>query len=195
MADMKGGITFNGEGNNNRGSRFYSRVIHYPERGISGVTIGRGYDMGSRTTQEIYSDLTRAGVTPAQAQAISQAARLRGDSARQFVRENRELIGEITEQQQVKLFNHIYPVYEQRARRTYETRTANVAERTAWHDLHPAIRDVVVDIVYQGFQGSRTMLNASSNDIDVLINFINTNDELRRYEKNRGRARYLEANR
>ncbi|WP_162149767.1 hypothetical protein [Chania multitudinisentens] len=51
----RGHLTFNGEGDNIRGSRNYSRMIHYPNRDISGVTIGRGYDMGNRSQSEIFS--------------------------------------------------------------------------------------------------------------------------------------------
>ncbi|HAY0635810.1 pesticin C-terminus-like muramidase [Serratia rubidaea] len=84
----RGLLTFNAEGNNIRESLFYSRVIHFPRMGISGVTIGRGYDIGSRSQQEVFVDLTRAGIAPAQAQAISLGVGLRGKQADDFVKRN-----------------------------------------------------------------------------------------------------------
>ena len=45
----EGRITFDAEGNNIPTSPFFSRVIHWPGNNLSVVTIGRGYDMGSRT--------------------------------------------------------------------------------------------------------------------------------------------------
>lgn len=190
----RGHLTFNAEGNNVPGSLNYSRVIHYPPVGISGVTIGRGYDMGSRSAGQVFSDLTRAGVDQTQARAISRAAGLRGRQAAEFVRLNRNTIGEITERQQATLFNQIYPTYERRAENVYNARTADVQGRTPWSELHPAIKDVLVDVVYQGYQARDTMPTAAANNIDHLIEFIR-NGRLSRDEGNRNRAGYLESNR
>lgn len=192
----RGHLTFNAEGNNIRGSQDYTRVIHYPTRGgISGVTIGRGYDMGQRSQGQVYSDLIRAGIPPAQARTMSQAAGLRGRQAAEFVRQHRVTIGEITEQQQASLFNQIYPAYEQRAQTVYNTRTASIQNRPEWSELRPAIRDVLVDIVYQGYRASTTMPEAARNDIDSLILFIRNHVELSGDEPNRNRAGYLDSNR
>lgn len=198
MADTavsSGKLTFNAEGNNVRASQFYSRVIHYPPVGVSGVTIGRGYDMGSRSQQEIFSDMVRAGVDETKARTISQAARLRGSQAAEFVRQNREVIGELSEQQQANLFNQHYPDYVRRAQARYNARIANIPNATPWEDLHPAIKDVVVDVIYQGFIGNGTISNASGNNIDTMIQFIRNDPELRQFEAARGRAQYLETNR
>lgn len=194
----RGHITFDAEGNNVRGSQHYSRVVHFPEQGISGVTIGRGYDMGGRSPQQIYSDLIRAGIPQSQARALSAGAGLRGRQAAEFVRLNRAGIGEITEQQQAALFNQIYPDYERRAETVYNTRTANTPNRTEWVSLHPAIRDVVVDIIYNGFRGLSTMPAASENNVDNFINYIQNNEELNQAgqrERSRRRVEYLNSNR
>lgn len=191
----RGHLTFNSEGNNIRGSVNYSRVIHYPPRGISGVTIGRGYDMGARSREQVFRELTRAGIPHEQARAIAAGASKRGHEAADFVRLHRTAIGEITEQQQAMLFNNIYPGYEQRAKTVYNLRTEGDRTRTAWQDLHPAIRDVLVDIIYQGYQGTASMPIASRNDIDSMIRFIRNHRELSVDELNRNRAEYLNANR
>ncbi|WP_261641905.1 pesticin C-terminus-like muramidase [Erwinia mallotivora] len=191
----RGYITFNDEGNNIRGSRYYSRMVHYPAGGVSGVTIGRGYDMGSRSQQEIYKDLTRVGINNVQAQTISLAANLRGAQAVEFVRKNKEAIGEITERQQINLFNYIYPTYERRAQLLYNARTAHVRHRTTWTALHPAIRDVLVDIVYQGFRGETAMTAAATNNIDSFINYIRRTPPLVAHEPARNRIGYLKSHR
>lgn len=191
----RGQLTFNSEGNNVFSSHYYSRVIHFPERGISGVTIGRGYDMGTRSQRQIYSDLVTAGVSHTQAQALSQAARLRGKPAADFVRQQRNIIGEITEQQQAALFNLIYPQYEQRTKAVYNTRTENMGIRPEWNTIHPAIRDVLVDMIYQGFRGETAMSAAAANDIDSFINYIRQTPSLMSYEPGRDRIGYLESNR
>jgi len=78
-----GQVTFNAEGRESRGLSF-SRVMHWPG-GASGVTIGRGYDMGSRTRLQIISELTYAGMSPDDAAFYGEAAGLRGESAARFV--------------------------------------------------------------------------------------------------------------
>lgn len=68
-------------------------------------------------------------------------------------------------------------------------------KKPRWEDLHPAIRDVLIDIVYQGFQGEKAMPAATKNDIDYLIDFIKSTPDYIQYEPARGRARYLDLNR
>lgn len=78
-----GQTTFNAEGQEARG-KFFSRAIHWPG-GASGVTLGRGYDMGQRTRLQILSELRYAGMSESDANFLSGAAGLRGESARRFV--------------------------------------------------------------------------------------------------------------
>jgi len=59
--------------------------IYRPKGDGSGVTIGYGYDMGARTKQEIYDDLTSVGMPPDQASRLSQAAGKKGASADNFI--------------------------------------------------------------------------------------------------------------
>lgn len=60
----EGKITFDAEGNDIPGSIYFSRSIHWPGNDLSGVTLGRGYDMGSRSEPEIYNHMISAGVPP-----------------------------------------------------------------------------------------------------------------------------------
>ena len=81
----KGQVTFNSEGNNNKKSRFYSRKPHVPGS-WSGVTIGRGYDMGQKSKQQVIKDLTKAGVSKELAQKLAAGAKLKGRSAKEFLK-------------------------------------------------------------------------------------------------------------
>ena len=55
-------MTFDAEGNDDSNSIYFSRVIHWPG-GISGVTIGRGYDFGHRGSADlIASEFAKANI-------------------------------------------------------------------------------------------------------------------------------------
>ncbi|MFZ6765083.1 conjugal transfer protein TraG N-terminal domain-containing protein [Pseudoroseomonas sp. WGS1072] len=84
--------------------------LHWPE-GNSGVTIGPGYDMGSRSASEIREDLRSVGVSPAVAQQISAAAGLQGPAAQAFVEQNR-FVTRLSRDQESMLFDRVRPVYE-----------------------------------------------------------------------------------
>ena len=111
----KGLITFDAEGNDTPSSPYFSRNIHWPGNELSGVTLGRGYDMGSRSESEIYNHMLAAGVDAMQASKISKANGLKGNKAQQFLVVNKETIGTISRDQQIELFNLIYPAYVSRA--------------------------------------------------------------------------------
>tara|TARA_Y100000114_G_scaffold28793_1_gene24581 strand:- start:4447 stop:7677 length:3231 start_codon:yes stop_codon:yes gene_type:complete len=82
-----------------------STKIHHPTP-TSGITVGAGYDMKGRTSEEIIEDLTMAGVDADVAGQISKAAGLSGDEAKQFMKDNKGL--GITEDQQLKLFDTVF---------------------------------------------------------------------------------------
>ncbi|RRO09296.1 calcium-binding protein [Pectobacterium aquaticum] len=187
----QGQITFDGEGDDIPNSLFFSRVIHWPGNPESGVTLGRGYDMGKRTKGEIYSDMLRIGIGSEKASLIVTAAGLKSSAAATFVKEYKGKIGVITHQQQVDLFNMIYGGYIKIAKNRYADYSANVPDRANWNELHPAIRDILVDLAYQGIPGRKTIPVAAKNDIDLLIKFIENEPELLKYEAARNRAGYL----
>jgi len=189
-----GQVTFDAEGNDNPHSPSFSRHIHWP-KGVSGVTIGRGYDMGGRTPDAIYHDLTRAGVPSDQAELLSHATKLTGTSAQKWVIEHKNECGIITREAQARLFELIYPGYASRGKAIYLSKTAEFPERTAWENLKAPIRDIAVDFVYQGLGFVRTMKACMSNDIDTLIQFIEHNAQVQSYEGGRQRANYLRKNR
>jgi len=188
----KGQVTYDAEGSDVESSKYFSRVIHWPGNSLSGVTIGRGYDMGNRTKVAVKQDMTKAGIEEKKAKSLSEGAGLKGDKAKEFVTKNKDSIDKITLAQQVKMFDNIYPGYESRAKKNYVKWTASEKDKTAWDKLHQAIRDVLVDFVYQGFtKGERPMKAGMNNDFDELIKYINGSTTMKRYEAGRNRVKYL----
>ncbi|MEB0042522.1 hypothetical protein, partial [Pseudomonas sp. MH10] len=193
---LAGKVTFDAEGSDTVDSYYFSRVIHWPGNDLSGVTLGRGYDMGSRSGIEIKDHMIAAGLDPIQASKICKANGLKGISARTFVENNKLDIGEITHAQQKNLFNITYPDYVNRAINNYNRWTAGEDARFEWDELLPAIKDILVDFVYQGFtQGANPMKAGMRNNIDELINYIENTPTLSQYEPGRQRANYLRKSR
>ena len=187
-----GQVTFNAEGNDIRSSLFFSRVIHWPPTALSGVTIGRGFDLGNRSEDESYRILVSAGVSVSQAKMIAAGSRLKGNHAKTFVEKNKSSIGEISHDMQKNLFELIYPSYVRRARDNYIRWVHSFKDFVAWADLNPLIRDVLVDFVYQGFtKGDMPMRAGMHNDINELITYIKNSPVMQSYEKGRQRVKYL----
>lgn len=187
-----GQVTFDAEGNDSPISRYFSRVVHWPGNSLSGVTIGRGYDLGDRSEYVVYLDLIEAGVPKEQAQSIAKGAKKKGSQAFEFVRINKAKIGEISIQNQIRLFNIIYPSYVKRARKNYDTWTSTETSMVPWDNLLPKIRDILVDFVYHGFtKGPNPMKAGMTNDVNILIGYIENSSAIRQYEAGRHRAAYL----
>lgn len=193
-AVKKGNVTFDAEGNDILNSKYFSRVIHWPGNSLSGVTIGRGYDMGNRTKIAVRQDMIKAGIPSATAEALSEGAGLKGGKAKEFVKQKKKSIGMITNAQQVKLFDNIYPDYESRAKENYDKWTGTEKIHVEWNKLDQAIRDVLVDFVYQGFtKGPSPMKAGMNNDFDELIKYIDGKATIKQYEPGRNRVKYLES--
>ncbi len=192
---LKGTLTYNAEGNNTPSSQFYSRVIHWPGNAESGVTLGRGYDMGNRSEATIYNDMITSGIDSRTAKKISLARGYKGSAANVFVSDNKVDIGEITEEQQINLFNLIYPGYVTRTIANYNAWTSEVVTAKKWEQLDDVIKEVLVDFVYQGFtKGPNPMLAGANNDKGELIDYIKNTPSISQYEPGRHRAKYLEKN-
>ncbi|HFK5678056.1 TPA: hypothetical protein ACG0A0_002734 [Enterobacter asburiae] len=187
----KGQVTFDAEGNDITGNRYFSRRIHWPGNDLSGVTLGRGYDMGGRGKDSVYSDMVASGIDSVKANIISMAAGLKGSAAMNFVLSNRESIGEITRMQQNKLFGLIYPAYVDRAKRNYKDKSRGVPDALSWDSLEQKIQDILVDFIYQGFSGERPMRAGMYNSRQELISYIENNATISSYESGRHRANYL----
>ena len=142
---VRGGVTFDSEGN--EGGKYHSRKLHVPGS-TSGLTIGRGYDMGAKTAAQITTDLTTAGVELAMAKTLSGAATLRGENAKKFIKDNKVADFEISELAQKTLFEITYASEESTARGVCER--AKDYGTCDWEKLHPAIQEMIVDLKYRG---------------------------------------------
>lgn len=171
-----GQTTFNAEGQESRG-KLFSRVIHWPG-GASGVTIGRGYDMGQRTRLQILSELQHAGMSEDAATFLSGAAGLRGESARRFVAEKgiespilslpsqRALFETITTPEILADVKRILAKPDLQA--TYGSVT--------WEQLQPEVQELVFDLRYRGDYTPETRKRIQpalvSGDREMLTNVI-----------------------
>ncbi|MEM7037947.1 MAG: TIGR02594 family protein [Bacteroidota bacterium] len=152
----QGQITFDAEGNDNARSRYYSRVIHWPG-GASGVTMGRGYDLGHRSQKEVLGHLAAAGITGSQATALAAGAGLKGKPAGDWVAKNKDKVGEITHEQQKILFEVVYADLKKDVVRLSTKKDVVAAYgSTDFDSQHPAITDFLVDLRYRGDYHSRS---------------------------------------
>lgn len=144
----KGQITFDAEGNNDSTSRYYSRRAHWPG-GPSGVTIGRGYDLGNRGSKNlIKEELTSVGIDYSK---FSGAIGLQGEEAQEWLDDNKDSLPEITAEQQQTLFTMTYATIESDVKRI--STKEDVVEKYGEVDfekLDPTIRDIIVDLRYRG---------------------------------------------
>ncbi|MFI7856316.1 hypothetical protein ACIF8Z_04875 [Pseudomonas promysalinigenes] len=189
----RGQVTFDAEGNDYPGNRYFSRMLHWPG-GKSGVTLGRGYDMKHRAADDILFDLIAAGVEYEAAKRFSEGANLFGPGADEFVRRNKTAYGALTLRQQHALFEDIvYPVYEASAKSRYRVLAAKMKSASpSWEELDSKIRDIAVDFTYhQGSIFESQFPYIISNDRQSLAGYILEAPKLKQYEGGRRRAIYL----
>lgn len=149
FAVPRGQLTFDAEGLETRG-KYFSRSPHVPGA-WSGVTIGRGYDMRERSANEIIDDLTYAKISQDTAEKLSSCRGLRGAKARKFLQQKNFTTLEITPAQQKALFSDTYQELEGDVIRICSKHdVVNKYGTTDWDNLHPLIKDIVVDLRYRG---------------------------------------------
>lgn len=183
----KGQLTFDLEGQ--EGGRYHSRVAHVPPGEYSGVTIGRGYDLGQRSPSEIRAHMTRAGLSQEHAERFAGAAGRRGEAARGWLEVNQGHLPEITPMQQRALFEIVYEEMERDVRRISDNYASYHAQRTGrpvhalnidWNRVHPAIRDILVDLRYRGDYRTKTRQRvqppAIANDLRALYEAMRDRD-------------------
>ncbi|MFZ4832449.1 peptidoglycan-binding protein [Rouxiella sp. Mn2063] len=170
----------------------FSRILQWPPTSSSGVTLGRGYDMGNRSTGEIFATLRQAGIEEYKAVICSKAAHLKGHQAEQFVKVYGPLVGEISHQQQIRLFELAYQIKLNEARNLYVRVTSHIQGAPAWESLEQKIRDVIIDIFYQGVHNAKALFQAAINGRVALIAHIRSSSVYMSFESHRHRIRYLQ---
>ena len=118
---------------------------HWPG-GVSGVTIGPGYDMKERTAADVRADLIAAGVPADEADKLKGAAGKGGTTARDWIKTNypgRDAV--ISTEASANLFTHVYPTYARLVRE-------KVSEKweADWDALPLRMKEVLVDLAYRG---------------------------------------------
>ncbi len=173
---------------------WFSRVLHWPG-GNSGVTLGRGFDMKLRSTGEIHSMLRQAGLEEHKAVICSRAAGLRGRAAQQFVTVFGPMVGEITHQQQIQLFEIVYPRYLSLAKGYYIKYTQKlqiIPDAISWEAMDQKIKEVYIVIVYQGVNEITSLVKAvAGNDKNEFKKLIKNTPRYMRFERKRKRMDYL----
>ncbi|GJM64853.1 LysM peptidoglycan-binding domain-containing protein [Persicobacter diffluens] len=136
------------EGDDNPDSLYFSRKAHWPGK-KSGVTIGRGYDLGHRGTSTlIENEFKQAGI------AISpwkSAIGLRGLGAKNWLEGNAAKLPIISHPQQNALFQLAFAEKKADAKRmaTKADVTAKYGA-TDWEKLNPMIKEMLFDLTYRG---------------------------------------------
>jgi hypothetical protein len=147
----RGQFTFDVEGNDIEGHRYFSRVAHWPG-GASGITLGRGYDLGQRV-KTLESDLTSVGITGEFYDWLIGAGGLRGEAAKRYLENASPAIRQtkITRRQQHDLFLPIYDLKRGEVIRiSAKQENIDLYGALVWSDLGHRIQDMVVDLIYRG---------------------------------------------
>lgn len=164
LEPKEGLLTFRAEGNNLKSSTDYSKKLHWPGnasscgKNNSGVTIGRGFDLGDKSKISVLMALKNVGIENDKAEAIASGARLKGCSAYNFVLKNRDRIEEITEQQQLNLFLDTYKKMKKDAERICKDKFTiekyhpdpKTSPELAWDNIPQKIKEVLIDLRYRG---------------------------------------------
>ncbi|WP_256896220.1 pesticin C-terminus-like muramidase [Vibrio alginolyticus] len=163
----KGQLTFDAEGNDVDGSIFFTRKAHVPNDhgaviGNSGVTIGRGLDVGNPPSgaygQVPYQlDLPEvfkgAKLNPDLAEWLISAKRKTKQDAMRMVR-NCPLNADeltITRLQQHRMFNLVYEYMEEKTKiLTTKDDVKRAYGEINWEALPRNVKDVLVDLTYRG---------------------------------------------
>ncbi|EKM6428301.1 peptidoglycan-binding protein [Cronobacter sakazakii] len=172
---------------------WFSRILHWPHSAASGVTLGRGYDMGNRSAGEIFATLRQAGIEEYKAILASKAAFLKGREAASFVKFYGPLFGEITHQQQIRLFEIAIQFYISRAKRVFNKNKAKMAYAISWENMRPALRDIFIDSLYQGCKSADEFARLILlDDLESVRTYLKTDGaQLKSYGRNLKRLRYI----
>ncbi len=151
----RGQLTFDVEGNDIEDPAqplhiYFSRVIHWPG-GVSGVTIGRGYDLGQRPHPE--KDLSAAKIAEPLYSWLLGAKHLKGQAAKDYLSSASSMIREskISRKQQYDLFVPVYNFMKSEVIRISNSASNIVSYGVLnWEATDKKIQDLVVDLIYRG---------------------------------------------
>lgn len=162
-----GGVTWESEGA--EGGRYHSRKLHIPGLTL-GLTVGRGYDMKTKSAVTIYKDLIKAGVESKKAEKLKLAAKLFGASASQYIIDNDLLDLQISPEAQKVLFKISYDIESGEVKRICSKSDVVLAYgKTDWDKLNNSMKDITIDLKFRGDYTSfaRKQIQKSIADSDL----------------------------
>lgn len=162
----RGQLTFDSEGmecpnSKSKCHKYHSRKPHVPDD-LSGVTIGRGYDLKRKSPEQIKADLIAAGLSQEDAEEYAKVGckvmpkgvcepQFVGEKARKYIRESEDKLVEITPEQQKKLFEITYSELEEDVKRiSNKDDTKNKYGEVDFKTLNDKIMDILVDLRFRG---------------------------------------------
>ncbi|WP_299495109.1 pesticin C-terminus-like muramidase [uncultured Shewanella sp.] len=165
----EGQLTFNSEGNDIDDHFLFTRTPHIPhdDQGNvfdnSGITIGRGLDVGSRDASEIEDLFNQAAlhakpISPALLTWLKGAANKRRQAGYEYWKTLDDKVPkaeqEITRKMQHHLFNVVYAEYITNTKKTTTKQdvcdTYLNSKKIDWDALPQNVKDVLVDLTYRG---------------------------------------------
>jgi hypothetical protein len=147
--------------------------IHYPGGDASGVTLGFGFDLGSKSIEKAKAAMTEAGISAAQVTLLLKAVGKKGSDAEKFVKEYANSIGSISAGSLKKLFEISRKEHFEDMRATATSNKASISgdnylnararevkdkvpqgtyvmSEIEFNGLHPAIIEFMLDLSYMG---------------------------------------------
>lgn len=191
-----GTVTWSSEGM--EGGKYHSRKLHVPTSS-SGLTLGRGYDLGMKNSGTVVNDLTKAGVAKDKALLIAKAVGLKGDKAKEFITKNKLEKFEISECGQKQLFDITYQAEAKEAKRLCEKADVTKAYgKCDWVKLELAIQEMLVDLKFRGDYNAtarkRIQKLVSKNDFEGFVKVMTDKSHWKNVPKDRfdRRKKFLE---
>lgn len=163
-----GWFTFNNEGTSDPESRYFSRKAHWPG-GASGVTIGRGYDLGHKLPEQIMADLEFAGIPRVDREKFVAAAGITGTKARAYLLANELPV--ISEAAELKLFERSYSAVQREVQRIVnKDDVESEYGKTDWDSLNPVLREMLIDLHFRGdyTPGARKLIQPHVAENDLM---------------------------
>ncbi|MEI8593814.1 pesticin C-terminus-like muramidase [Photobacterium sp. Hal280] len=184
----KGQLTFDSEGNDIPGNIFFTRKPHIPnENGIvegdSGITLGRGFDIGKRTRSQVKEILDNAQLECNNISSelydwlLGGAGKIKQTAYDYYLTLDAKVPKSdqvITRKFQYDIFVSIYGTYESNANRLTTRKSVRDAyiegNQLDWDDLSQEVRDVIVDLLYVGhYTGSKDLRGNSREKVVPAI--------------------------
>jgi hypothetical protein len=171
----RGQMTFDSEGLERPSSRFFSRRASIPSS-MSGITIGRGFDLGQWQAADIRTFMHASGFSAGDVSWAVGAAGLKGRAAHTYLSHSPGPT--ISLQQQRDLFMQQYDYMERDVLRiSQNSRTVALYGKVDWNALDPQIKELVVDLRFRGDFTPRTreriqpiLVNNDREEMRTLLN-------------------------